>query len=83
VVPPDVRVSPLAADLHVRHVRKSGLDYYLLFNEGAGQLEVRLDLSAKGKRVLLDPMTAEGRSLRSDDPMHLPGHAMQVLAVMA
>ena len=48
-------------NLRVRHVRKGGVDYYLLFNEGAGDLECRLDLSAKGRRILLDPMSGGGR----------------------
>jgi hypothetical protein len=81
LAPPDVRVAPAAPDLRVRHVRKSGVDYYLLFNEGAGELEIRLDLSAKGPRILLDPLSGEQSPSASDNPIRLAGHAMRVLAV--
>jgi hypothetical protein len=63
-------------------VRKSGLDYYLLFNEGAGALEIRLDLSVKGERVLLDPLSGGQSFVASDNSIRLAGHGIQVLAVM-
>ncbi len=81
LTPPDVRVSPAAPDLRVRHVRKSGVDYYLLFNEGAGAIEIRLDLSEKGERSLLDPLSGGQNPLASNSSIRLAGHAMQVLAV--
>jgi hypothetical protein len=76
-----VQVSPAAADLRVRHVRKSGMNYYLLFNEGATDLEIRLDLSVKGRQILLDPLSGGHRPLASDSAIQLAGHAMQVLAI--
>ncbi|MCX5643079.1 MAG: glycosyl hydrolase [Phycisphaerae bacterium] len=82
-IPPDVRVSPAAPDLRVRHVRKKGVDYYLLFNEGPGEIEIRLDVSAKGERSLLDPMSGDQKPVGSDNSIRLAGHALQVLAVMA
>ena len=81
LVPPDVQVSPPAADLRMRHVRKNGTDYYLLFNEGAGALEIRLTLSAQGERMLLDPLGGGQTRLGSDSPVQLAGHGMQVLAI--
>jgi hypothetical protein len=83
LIPPDVRVSPAVPDLRVRHVRKKGVDYYLLFNEGPGEIEIRLDLSAKGERSLLDPMSGDQKPVGSDNSIRLAGHALQVLAVMA
>jgi len=81
LAPPDVRVAPAAPDLRVRHVRKNAVDYYLLFNEGAGELEIRLDLSAKGERILLDPLSGGQSPLASGSPIRLAGHTMQVLAI--
>jgi hypothetical protein len=81
LIPPDVPVAPAAPDLRVRHVRKSGVDYYLLFNEGAGEIEIRLELSAKGQRNLLDPLSGGQSPLAGDNPIRLAGHTMQVLAI--
>jgi hypothetical protein len=81
LIRPDVEVSPKTPDLRVRHMRKPGIDYYLLFNEGQGDLNVRLRLLSKGRRTLLDPTTGSQRSVAGDEPLSLARHAMRVLAV--
>lgn len=81
LVEPDIRVSPGTADLRVRHVRKGRTDYYLLFNEGGEDVEFRLDVSAKGRWTLLDPMTGQPKAVSSDTPIRLPKRVMQVLVV--
>ena len=81
--PPDVRVSPAMPDLRVRHVIKEGLDWYILFNEGEGGVRFRLDVSAKGKRILLDPRTATAEEPAADDEIALARHAIRVMAVKA
>jgi hypothetical protein len=70
-----------ALDLRVRHVRKGGVDYYLLFNEGAGELGMMLDLSAKGRQILLDPPSSGQGPVSGGSPIHLAGHALRVLVV--
>jgi len=81
LVSPDVRVRPDTPDLRVRHVQKGGTDYYLLFNEGGGDLEVRLNVSANGGWAILDPTTGRQEAVPADRPLRLSKHAMQVLAV--
>jgi hypothetical protein len=81
LIAPDVQVSPKTTDLRIRHVQKAGTDYYLLFNEGAAELELRLQLSAKGTWTLLDPVGDQPRSLPSDGAIRLAGHTLYVLAV--
>jgi hypothetical protein len=81
LIPPDLQVSPRAPDLRVRHVRKLGTDYYLLFNEGEDDLNVRLRLAAQGKRTLLDPITGHPPTAASSDTVSLDRHAMRVLTV--
>jgi hypothetical protein len=81
LVKPDVSFSPATRDLRVRHVRKNGADYYLLFNEGESEMEVTLQLSVKGTRRLLDPYT-DGFALHAaKEPLRLPRHALRVLHV--
>ena len=80
-VPSDVQVSPQAADLRIHHVRKAGLDYYLLFNEGEQDLSVRLQLSVRGPQTLLDPETLAQEVVESDRPVRLAKHALRVLVV--
>ena len=81
LVEPDIRVSPDTPDLRVRHVRKGQTDYYLLFNEGAEDVEFRLDVSAKGRWTLLDPITGQHKVVSSDASICLPKHIMKVLVV--
>jgi len=78
---PDVQVSPAAPDLRVRHVRKLGSDYYQLFNEGEGDINVRLKLAAQGERTLLDPIAGYSRPVAGGDAVSLARHAIRVLAV--
>jgi len=80
LVTPDVQVSPGTMDLRVRHVQKGGIDYYLLFNEGGEDLELRLSVSAKGGWRLLDPTTG-GEAASAGNPVRLSRHALRVLAV--
>ena len=77
---PDVQVSPSTMDLRVRHVQKGGIDYYLLFNEGGEDLELRLSVSAKGGWRLLDPTTGS-EAASAGNPVRLSRHALRVLAV--
>ncbi|MDI6447961.1 glycosyl hydrolase [Anaerobaca lacustris] len=81
LIPPDVQVTPGTPDLRIRHMRKQGTDYYLLFNEGEGHLHVRLKLSVQGRWTLLDPLTAGDGTVASDAPLSLARHQMCVLAV--
>ncbi len=81
LVPPDVQAAPAVPDLRVRHVRKHGVDYYLLFNEGAGDIEFRPELSVKGPRRLLDPVSGQQTALPNHGTFRLAAHALQVLAV--
>ncbi|MHC4519919.1 MAG: hypothetical protein ACYTAS_15125, partial [Planctomycetota bacterium] len=81
LVEPDVHVSGQVPDLRVRHVRKAGTDYYLLFNEGAQDLELSLMLSAQGQRTLLNPETRTQERLSGKRPVKLAKHALRVLLV--
>ncbi len=81
LVVPDVQVSPGALDLRVRHVQKGGTDYYLLFNEGGNDLEVRVRVSVNGEWTFLNPVTGGQEIAPADQPIRLSKHAVQVLAV--
>jgi len=57
LVAPDVSVEPATPALRVRHVRKEGFDWFLLFNEERRPVQVQVDLSTRGERLLVDPAT--------------------------
>jgi hypothetical protein len=82
LVPADVRVSPKAPDLRIRHVVKHGIDCYLLFNEGGKDIKVQLDLSAKGRWLLLDTGTGRRHRLDANSAVQLARHEMKVLMVV-
>lgn len=81
LVSADVQVSPQATDLRVRHMRKAGGDYYLLFNEGEQDLELLLKLSAQGRRTLLNPVSGEQKTVPRDRLVKLARHALHVMLV--
>ncbi len=78
----DVRISPASRDLRVRHVVKDGADYYIVFNEGENPVEVRFEMSAKGKRLLLDAEAGEGEQLEGGAALLLRPHELWVLMVV-
>jgi len=80
VISPDIRVSPPAPDLRLRHVVKDGLDWYILFNEGAADINCRLDLSTDGDRFMLNPADGEQRRVARDAPISLTPHAIRIIA---
>lgn len=77
---PDVRVTPAAPDLRVRHVVKAGMHFYILFNEGERDLEISIELSNKGKGWLLDPYAETSAPQAANAVLQLPRHALRVLA---
>jgi hypothetical protein len=83
LVPVDVSVSPDSPDLRVRHVIKNGMDCYLLFNEGQQDITVKLDLSTKGPRFLIDAQTGRRIKFKQDAVIGLLRHEMKLLVISA
>jgi len=77
----DVRISPPNPDIRVRHVIKSGLHCYMLFNEGEEDTVVQVNVAESGRRELLDVMTGQIRSIKSDTVLSLPAHQAKVMVV--
>ncbi len=82
LIEPDVQISSTSPNLRVRHVRKGELDYYLLFNEGNTTINnMKLTLSAKGRRTLLDPISGDQRVVPDDKILSIPKHTMGIVAI--
>jgi hypothetical protein len=81
LVPVDVRVRPTKKDLRIRHVFKNGADYYIVFNEGENDLDVQLETSIKGRRLLLDPQTGRQQTLSPEASLLFKRHELRVLMV--
>jgi len=81
LVPVDVRVSPTTPELRVRHVVKYGMNCYILFNEGQKDINVHLNLSAKGRRFLLDTETGKRQALDADRTVQIARHEVKILMV--
>ena len=59
IAPRDLSLSPHHSDLRYRHVRKNGFDFYLLFNEGAQEIEGELQFANANELLWLDVFSAE------------------------
>ena len=81
LVPMDARIQPASPDIRVRHVFKNGVDYYIVFNEGQDNLEVELETSVKGRRLLLDPQTGRQQTLSPEAPLLFKPHELRVLMI--
>ncbi len=77
VASPTLRVSPPASSLRLRHVRKVGFDWYIVFNETAAAIDAMLDLH--GEAALIDPYTNESQPFTGR--LLLAGHEIKVIAV--
>lgn len=81
LIPPDIRLKPACPALRVRHVVKSGVHAYLLFNEGGDALESTVCLSVPGKRSLYDPVADTLEHPDPGQPLRLAGHQLMAILV--
>ena len=77
----DVLVSPQNPDLRIRHVVKSGIDCYFLFNEGQEDMDVNVQFSTRGRRSVLDIYTGNRQSINNNDGIDLARHELKVFAI--
>lgn len=75
-VPKALDISP-AAGLRLRHVQKEGLDWFLLFNETADAIDVRVDAPKPEDLRIVNPDTEAESAF--DGRVQLVGHALCIL----
>ena len=66
VIERDLRVTPQHPDLRFIHYRKDGLDYYLLVNEGEGEIAGQVRLAVSGEIAAWDPLTGGQRPVEAE-----------------
>ena len=81
LVAPDVTVSPPTPALRVRHIRKAGFDWYMLFNEERVPRRVRVTLAQAGARFHFDAVTGESVLLADDDALDFAGYELKVIGL--
>ena len=70
----DLRLTPHHPDLRFLHYRKDGIDYYLLVNEGEGEISGQLRLAVAGEIAAWDPLTGGQRPIQAEaagDGLHV------------
>ena len=65
VIERDLRLTPQHPDLRFIHYRKDGLDYYLLVNEGEGEIAGQVRLAVSGEIAAWDPLTGGERAVEA------------------
>ena len=81
LVPTDVRVSPPAPALRVRHVRKAGFHCYLVFNEEKAPLEVAIQFPIAGTRFVFDAAGGGVCEAPPAGPIRMEGHELKVIMI--
>lgn len=74
VIERDLRLTPHHPDLRFVHYRKDGLDYYLLVNEGEGEITGQVRLAVTGEIAAWDPLTGGLRPVEAEaagDGLHV------------
>ena len=61
----DLRLTPRHPDLRFIHYCKGGLDYYLLVNEGEGEIAGQVRLAVAGEIAAWDPLTGGERPVEA------------------
>jgi alpha-L-rhamnosidase len=78
---PDIYLTTPSEDIRYRHVVKGSDNYYIVFNEGPGEVSTKLKLRAKGNRLLLNPVTAEAVNLNEDEVISFKPHELKIIRV--
>jgi hypothetical protein len=78
---PDIYLTTPSEDIRYRHVVKGSDNYYIVFNEGPGEVSTKLKLGAKGNRQLLNPVTAEAFNLNEDEAISFKPHELKIIRV--
>jgi hypothetical protein len=81
LVPPDIRVSPDAPGLRVRHLVKEAWHYFMLFNETEDATQITIELPVVGATQLYDPWKNEISEVSLDKRLGLAGHEFQIIMV--
>jgi hypothetical protein len=77
----DVRLAPAQPAVRVRHMARSGIDYYLFFNEGGGEVRAEVRVAARGTRLWLDPWRGTALPEAGGRRLELAPHETRVLRV--
>jgi hypothetical protein len=70
-------VTPSSSGLRVRHLRKAGRDWFMLFNEAVSEIDAAIEIDIPGTLWLVEPY--ENQITRFDGRLRLPGHGLRVL----
>lgn len=81
LAPADLIAEPHAPGLRVRHVEKSGVHYYLLFNEERRPIRTSITIGLDGERRWVDPWTLGETDAEPGLGLELPGYGIRVLTV--
>jgi hypothetical protein len=79
VLPLDLKVSPAAPALRMRHVIKEGMHFYLLFNEGKAPISVRIEIPSSGNWDLYDVAEGFSEPLHADRMLYLEGYELIIM----
>jgi hypothetical protein len=83
LVAKDVRLIPHHKDIRIRHVRKQGMDCYLIFNEGEGDISVQVRIAIPGEPQALDVKSGQAAAMPADGRLFLRAHEVQVVVARA
>ena len=77
----DVRLEPACPGVRVRHVVKDGVHCYLLFNEGTEDISADIELSEKGRLLVIDQESGESGPCLSESRIHLSAFEMKLVII--
>ncbi len=80
-IPRKVQTDRPVAGLRIRHVRKSNMDFLLLFNESGSAIETILSTSISGRAWVLDPFSGDMKRWDSKQIIRFVPHEWKLLLI--
>jgi hypothetical protein len=80
-IPADLAIMPQVDGLRVRHVQKSGYDWYILFNETRSPIEMKISLELSANSYRLDPYFDTIEPFTGH--LYLDGHAVRIIVAQS
>lgn len=77
----DLRLTPAAPEIRVRHVIKYGYHFYILFNEVQTDVTVKIQTAVSGDKRWWDPVTGN-LSKYKEEPIHFKPFELKILGIL-
>jgi hypothetical protein len=78
----DLILIPQSGNIRYRHVQKSGLHFYILFNEESSEVTAKISVPVPGKRLWLSASTGTSTNGKPDETVSFAAHELKIMCIL-